>query len=145
MTCKDLMVGDYVTFKECLEDTVLTIIKIWQINGDNEAFVSIDGNDALDAIAIDDEIVGIPITPEILDKNGFKLTEVGDNGIATPRKNINRYEKYECKTKWRDIIIWYDRITKKWCLHGINSIQLNYIHELQNALRLCGIEKEIVL
>ena len=66
------MLGDYVTFKECQKDTVPTIIKVWQINGDNDAFVSIDNDDALDEIAIDDEIVGIPLTDKILEKNGFQ-------------------------------------------------------------------------
>ena len=72
MTYKDLMVGDYVTFKDCQKDTTPTIIKIWQINGDNDAFVSIDNDDSLDEISIDDEIVGIPLTDEILKKNGFQ-------------------------------------------------------------------------
>ncbi len=140
MTSKDLMIGDWVLINS-------TPRKIQAVDGvddeimaDDELYTIIE-----DRYHSEDRVDGVPITPEILEKNGFILTEVGDNGIATPRKNINRYEKHECKTKWRDIIMWYDRITKKWCLHGINSIQLNYIHELQHALRLCGIEKEIKL
>lgn len=87
----------------------------------------------------------IPITPEILEKNGFALVEVGDNGPATPKKNYNRYERWECKTMWIDISIWFDRIIKKWCLHGLNSVNISYVHELQHAFKFCKIEKEIVL
>lgn len=128
----ELMIGDWVSLNGIP-------IKIQSINGP-KGELTINHH-----IYWVEDIIPIPLTPEILKRNGFVLTEVGDNGIATPRNNINRYEKHECKTKWRDIIMWYDRITKKWCLHGINSIQLNYIHELQHALRLCGIKKEIEL
>ena len=130
ITSKELMIGDWYAFQghpyKCTASDIAALAECEEKGAPTD-------------------ISEIPITPEILKRNGFILTEVGDNGIATPRKNINRYEKHECKTKWRDIIMWYDRITKKWCLHGINSIQLNYIHELQHALRLCGIEKEITL
>lgn len=80
----------------------------------------------------------IPLTHEIIKANGFDLAEVGDNGIGTPRKLFNRYEKHECKTQWFDIIVWYDRMTKKWSLHGVNSVPLEYVHQLQHAMRLIG-------
>lgn len=130
ITSKELMIGDWYAFRghphKCTARDIASIAECEEKGAPTD-------------------ISEIPITTEILKRNGFILTEVGDNGISTPRKNINRYEKHECKTKWRDIIMWYDRITKKWCLHGINNIQLNYIHELQHALRLCRIEKEIKL
>lgn len=93
-----------------------------------------------------DELRPIPITPEILEKNGFALVEVGDNGPATPKKNYKRYERWERKTMWRDITIWFDRITKKWCLHGLNSVNISYIHELQHAFEFCDkVDLDIVL
>lgn len=78
MEVTDLMLGDLITFKDCQNDENPVILKIWQLNRVreafvtiNEAFVSIGENTALDKINIDDDIVGIPITPEILEKNGF--------------------------------------------------------------------------
>ena len=80
----------------------------------------------------------IPITHEIIENNGFCCIAVGDNGPATPKQHFNRYEKWICKTKWIDIIVWYDRFTKKWSLDGVNSVPLEYVHQLQHAMRLIG-------
>ena len=87
----------------------------------------------------------IPITPEILEKNGIKLEEVGDNGISTPPTWRNRFEKWVLRTQWKDTFIWYDRTAKYWHLHDMGAAKLLYVHELQHALRLCQIEKEIEL
>lgn len=84
----------------------------------------------------------IPITPEILEKNGFK----GD-GYAILILDEQTYLDY----------YYYEhRLQKHWCgvdeweNHSkVNDITFKcncyYVHELQHALRLCGIEKEIVL
>lgn len=146
MKANELMIGDYVTFADCQNDKYPSIIKIWQINEDGESFASIDGGKAVDEITIDDEIVGIPITPKILEKNGIKLKEVGDNGISTPPEWRNRFEKWVLRTQWKDTFIWYDRTAKYWHLYdNMGAAKLLYVHELQHALRLCGIEKEIEL
>ena len=87
----------------------------------------------------------IPLTPEILKKNGITLLEVGDNGVATPAKNRNRYEKWQIHTKWKDTYLWYDRATKRWNLYDMNGAQFTNVHQMQHALLLCEIEKEIEL
>ena len=51
--------------------------------------MQINGDEACDIIDIDEEIVGIPLTAEILEKNGINLEEVGDNGVSTPPKRSN--------------------------------------------------------
>lgn len=84
----------------------------------------------------------IPITKEILEKNGFK----GD-GYAILILDEQTYLDY----------YYYEhRLRKHWCgvdeweNHSkVNDITFKcncyYVHELQHALRLCGIEKEIEL
>lgn len=71
----------------------------------------------------------IPLTPEILEKNGFVYNAIPfvdsweQFGLALYRGG-NGY-RINC---------------------GINvSLIIDYVHELQNVLRLCGIEKEIKL
>lgn len=77
MKANELMLGDIVTFKDSLNsDDGIVPIKIDAIGyqdkgGENEVLVSINGCRHRDIIEIDDEIVGIPLTPEILKKNGF--------------------------------------------------------------------------
>ena len=66
------------------------------------------------------ELIPIPITPEILEKNGwFPLDEY-------------RYEGDIALAKGRD----YFRLKN-------TTICINSVHELQHVLRLCGINKEI--
>ena len=115
------MLGDLVTFKDCQNDEAPSIVKIWQINAAGYALVSIDGDDTLDEMSIDDEIVGIPLAPEILEKN-FPSPEV-----VCWYPNTNSYR----------ILIGEDE--------AVVALNTNYVHELQHALRLCGIEKEIEL
>lgn len=136
MKAQELMLGDYVTFKECQKDTVPTIIKIWQINGDNDALVSIDNDDTLDEIAIDDEIVGITLTPEILEKNGFIKRGSWWYIPNTPRLDMG--------------ILGFG--IDDGCGTGFSLMPngdfvffSKYVHEIQHCLRMVHIEKEIVL
>lgn len=87
----------------------------------------------------------IMLTSEILGKNGFELVAVGDNGPATPKANINRYEKWECKTMFQTFYLYYDRCSKYYSLNafGNHISHIMYVHELQHSLRLCGITKEV--
>ena len=85
----------------------------------------------------------IPITPEVLEKNGFVVT---------------KKERYQ--SEWKIIPENYGRtryITNINCINGgydfgcyckgefIGSFHLSFIHELQSALQLCEINREIEL
>ena len=87
----------------------------------------------------------ISLTAEILKNNGFELVEIGDNGPSTPKANVNRYEKWECKTMFQTFYLSYDRRAKNYSLNAFwNHIShILYVHELQNAMRVCGVEKEV--
>ena len=89
----------------------------------------------------------ILLTGDILKSNGFELVEIGDNGPSTPKANVNRYEKLECKTAFQTFYLTYDRRTRKYSLNAFSNhiINIIYIHELQNAMRVCCVEKEIEL
>ena len=129
MKTQDLMIGDLVTFKDCQNDANPIIVKIWQINADGDALAFVDGWNALDEISIDDEVVGIPLTPEILEKNGF---------IYNESPFVQGWEQYGLTlTAGGDGF----RIS---CGQNV-SMTIDSVHELQHALRLCGIEKEITV
>lgn len=84
----------------------------------------------------DYNIFPISLTPEILEKNEFKQIgekfiwgEIDDDLIEiTPSIN----NSYRIAVSVADLMI----SCRIWC---------NHVHELQHALRICGIEKEIVL
>lgn len=73
-----------------------------------------------------DYLEPIPITPEILEKNGFNLQQ--SKGEYAP--NIEGFSFDNCwvgdEFKWK-------------------TIPIKYVHELQHALKLCKIDKEIVV
>lgn len=75
----------------------------------------------------------IPITPEILGKNGF---EVYDD---TARLKLDR-----------PYALWLFKVQEGWDLHLPSreqhiNLRIEHIHQLQHALRLAGVEKEIEL
>lgn len=81
----------------------------------------------------------IPLTPEILEKNGFGYTE-GDEELT----HFYLGEPQFCKDM--DLHIGTNNRGVFWLNTYNNDIRgLRYIHELQHALRLCGIEKEITI
>lgn len=154
MKTNELMLGDLVTFKDCQMDKTPVIIEIMGIGyndtlqeDDSACLVRIDGDKSCDIIEIDDEIVGIPLTPEILEKNGFDYEKTNDVWILECGEIIIEVGIYH-----PDFInVSYKQITPD----GINEGNISSIckidgsdimtHELQHALRLCGISKEIVL
>ena len=144
MKITDLMSGDLLTFRDCQHDSAPVIFEIKEIH-ESELVVQFNDEQGYDIINLDDEVVGIPLTKEILEQNGIKLLEVGDNGGATPARYKNRFEKWEIHTQWKDTYLWYDRQAKYWHLSNMGAARLHFVHELQHALRLCGISKGIEL
>ena len=92
----------------------------------------------------DEHWYGIELTPEILEKNGFRKS-VSPPGIHAKCYEIdNKDEKY-CLTianynKYKRLLLDIDSEDSE-CF----NIKCDYVHQLQHALRLCGIKKEIVL
>lgn len=135
MTTKDLMIGDYVTFKDCQNDDAPSIVKIeglgYQGRGVvEEALITIDDDEyGFDLVEIDDEFVGIPLTGEILKKNGFKdgqyFSELYIQGwhVISDANNLCM----ECERGWH------------------MNIPCRCVHELQHAFNLVGINKDFVV
>jgi hypothetical protein len=73
----------------------------------------------------------IPLTPEILEKNGF-TKELDAGGLHYWFTLIDGHTRF---------LIHYARGVFHWFI----PLDFKYVHELQHALRLCGIKKEIEL
>ena len=115
LSCKDIMVGDWVRIKIIQHNTKVT---------------NIDANSVYTEAAFPiryDEIEPIPLTAEILEKNGF---------IKESREFQRNTFQYCVLTDG----LWID-ISEENYFEG----KLEFVHQLQHALRLCGIEKEIIL
>lgn len=85
------------------------------------------------------EILPIPLTPEILEMNYGKETRVGisDKPCWGEMGAIWCTMLWKCENSFR--------LEVSTIAGGFVKKHILYVHELQHALRLCGIEKEIVL
>ena len=72
------------------------------------------------------DIKPIPLTKEILKKNGFRQVMFD---FVLDMMHIRRDENVECF----------------YIVVGGKGTRIDYVHEFQHALKLCGIDKEIVL
>ena len=84
----------------------------------------------------------IPLTPEILEKNGFALKPDGWLWCKEEGNEDTDYIFIQFRKGCEEV-----RLVE---LNFVNKVlakyeQMHYVHELQHALRLCGIKKEIEL
>lgn len=144
MKAEDLMVGDFLRYKQDFPDTHLQgkIVKVCGIRGRVDAITIDDGN--FHESEHSDWLEPIPLTPEILERNGFR--SYGDSWyIPCDDENVRiGFHMYvtvlDIKT---DNVSLYKKLP-----YGYRSTvkdETLSVHELQHALRLCEIDQEIVL
>lgn len=125
LTAQDLQIGNYFYRPDCA-DKVVEIRK----NG-------VIGLDLLRGLIPFSEIKGIPITPKILEKNGFEKLE---------EKYYRRF--LEEKGYYESVRVYFDEepnVAVRVLDGSEFKGRIKYIHELQQAMRLCKIRKEIEL
>lgn len=128
MRVEELMIGDYVQ----VNDEACKVISISYfdigISDSKEDFY----NEHIDSIK------PIPLTTKILEKNGFVKFMPHNWQIVIDNIMI------ELREPEHNMAIWLD-----WAEHNTGAYASymfpgpNCVHELQHALRLCGIDKEI--
>lgn len=120
MKATDLMIGDWVSC-DGKNYRVAEIGGMVCLDAENELFASLD------------DISPIPLTPEILEKNGFKSY----NNSSYQLRGVGVY------ISWRNV----GRLNISFGCAPITDAHINvkYVHELQHALKLCGIKKDIKL
>ena len=85
-----------------------------------------------------DEIEPVPLTGEILKRNGFRNNKLShDEGDWYYNVNLEEVKGG----------LWINVVSSRNVLHGRKEFcgLINYVHELQHAMKLCGIEKDIEL
>ena len=126
--CKDLMVGDYIANRN---GSPMQIVAV-----DEDNAYACAGNEERPWIFGDNEGYEpqpIILTPEILEKNGF----VFDSDfwiIANPRYNNVRMVAYYSTDDYAA-----DAFLGHWAFD--ENYAIDYVHELQHALRLCGLNE----
>lgn len=132
MLIEDLMAGDYVY------NDKKQICKVCSINAIGIPYTEADN------LAIDDgcftllyDYSGIPLTAEILKKNGFvKVENMQTSTIIYSFRD----------TLFRIGVFDFNHVTiDSYYTDSSCDVFISSVHELQHALRLCGINKEIKL
>ena len=149
MKATDLMIGDWVELRYThylTKEEVVKVVKVDQIrkyDKDSEHYQA--WSKEIGNLGDVEYLFPIPLTAEILDKNGFKDVDIV---VVEARKLV--WVSEEGRT---EIIIWLDDtmpmvIVKNFDLEEEVSYFLPYprsVNRLQHTLRLCGIDKQIEL
>lgn len=134
MEAKELMIGDWVQVPSLIDnvehyDAWCKVKQLRDCDLDVVGFKELKYS----------EIIPILLTPEILEKNGF-VKFVGSQYV------LPKCSAGVILTKIKEMPnangIWLVAIKNG---YTDARIVITYVHELQHALRLCGVEKEIAL
>lgn len=129
MELNELMIGDLVSYKGKMSCKITAICKDTAVvDNSTEQDWRIDYN----------KLIPIPLTTEVLEKIGF--IKHADYCWLISENNGKRLIEY--RTDYLDGLL---RISYAEEPFSKLMIKVKYVHELQHALRLCGIEKEIEL
>ena len=126
MKATELMIGDWVTGKKWRENP----FKLIRIRDNGKYFYGITSEGSQVGPFFLEELEPIPLTPEILEKNGWEKRPTG-------------YVFYTDGKRY-DNSLWYIFGSNTFVVNTA-EFQIKYVHELQHALKLCGAKKEIVL
>lgn len=135
--CKDIMVGDWVANRN---GSPMQIVAV-----DEDNAYACEGNEERPWIFGDNEGYEpqpIILTPEILEKNGFKKIDFSHYQIN------DRILVLDADGKWDGEVSWHWVVTEMSTNSKGQNVALdyyvatlNYVHELQHALRLCGLNE----
>jgi hypothetical protein len=152
----DLSVGDWVSFDMALlkiegDDIATAFVKkaqqpvqIKSILGDQDLiFAEVEAEDDFGTIYLKVEhIQPIPITPEILEANGLFRHEIDKyNPHQVVLSNHFMMARTYDDVEWWRVLIYDEEIPSEELFNGI----VYSVHQLQHALHLAGVEKEINL
>lgn len=136
---RDLSIGDYVRVKMCkwdYDDPDTLDAKVLSIEGDSVG-VGYDNSGILMSAFVED-LQPIPITAEVLENNGLEYIDDGNDEVIFFCCDMFWARLCVGDTFWQVGIHSEDRLDAVVC-------DVKYIHELQHALRLAKVGKEIVL
>ena len=140
MIAEELMIGDWVDRFDTPPH-----YKVVSIGDSTDITISQSGkaDDETKRICWEDKLTPIPLTSEILEKNGFPFSEVETNSDL---QNVYRhYTKFYNFPLGKGFYIEYDTVDNIFYITDHWWIRFKYVHEFQHVLKLCKIDKEISL
>ena len=134
MKANELMIGDWAF---CTYPSINKPVRVAEIRTVSDNELKIVVYDDIRLVLNETYMDPIPLTPEILEKNGFEWNRYKTSLNLTCGTIHIGYGFYKDCLSVSD---WADDGTAQ-----IVSVECKYVHQLQHALRLCEIEKEIEL
>lgn len=140
MRTEELSIGDWVCAKlakwESDDADMTPPLQVKRINGIERHNLYVDlfnpANNSIEHSAFVEDLIPIPLTPEILEKNG-KTNKDYLAWLIAGRAVVEKEPTGEYSVHIYDAAI--DKVLVTACAQ--------HVHQLQHALRLAGIEKEI--
>ena len=126
MKATDLMIGDWV----CLKDDTKSELPL-KVDGVLIDDISLEGEGFLGGV--DGLVRPIPLTPEILEKNGFVFVKSSDKDTV-----------WDGWWFYEDLELGTSCLNGSWpCFINMDSLNIKceYVHQLQHALRLCKLDE----
>lgn len=124
MKASELMIGDWVISNKRGKSEIVKVVSI--DGGTNCCWLDVD---CFSGLVDCEDIEPIPLTAEILEKNGFVFREDDDT----------IYGEYYLHNQSTFAIKMFNGYLVGTCMG--EDLEFNYVHELQHVLRLCGLDK----
>lgn len=138
MKVNELMIGDWVSHFDEGKNCMVTELRGRKVA---VSYTDDNGNTKYSVLLPEMAFEPIPLTAQILEKNGFEYKEA-DETCAT--ESFHHWYLVGSRFAIDDDSWW--RSVKDGELHvKFGGFPLKYLHQLQHALRLAGIDKEIEL
>ena len=136
MLCKELQISDWIADNNGFQWQIICV-------GDDYAYATFEGNEG-DPWEFDDEDehpYAIELTEAILERNGWKQSSTKKLWvISILREGVENpiYMKYDQVIQ--ELVVWYDYIEAyNHIIYADMIIRVTFVHELQHALRLAGL------
>lgn len=145
----EVMIGDWFRFRYTIDGKeIVHTFRVSRIEDElGEYYVWGEG---FGRMCYPKRLEPIPITPEILEKNGFakeKEDELGITYYFLARPFTTQITLYKEPIGGVSILfkVWGRVPSFEGGVNDIHLCSVKYVHEMQHAIRLAGIEKEIII
>ena len=131
------MVGNIFGYID--EDKLVPVV-VMKIDGQSD-IVCLRQSDGHIFNTMIDFLLPIPLTPDILEKNGFRIVFESELHVSY----FQDIESFHTEVKVDKIGIYQKLSMRDGLGNGVTIVECKYVHELQQALILCRIDKKITL
>ena len=134
------MIGDWFRFRYTIDGKeIVHTFRIGRIENElGDYYVWGERSGVLGRMCYPERLEPIPLTQEILEKNGF---------VRSEKSSRKPYQLIDSSTYVSIIEGRLNARCHEKAGRPTNAMQIdcNYVHDLQHALKLCGIDKKIVI